>query len=297
MPDNPRGHPVLAALLYAACPAAARWWLSGVDPVLPFDPLWEVLCQRAAGKTLREVLEEWGLSALLPDARRYVERFEIRRAREARRSPDSIAVGAAFLEETFPFKKRFLNAVSLERMGGGENFFRFIYAWAFALQDWQNEIGLGPVQSTLLSTSIRVGPESPVLFPIWSLSDGRRETAVFFKANREECSDDLLREVLLVFSDEAFPSNLFSLDLYGQAERVRPRYARETLTALLNNLFQISEYGPYPPLPGLTTPHRCASCGFQPVCWGRGNPCISEITPLALDFYHFPNVRRSNARV
>jgi hypothetical protein len=31
--ENPRGHPLLAALLYAFCPAAARWWLAGAVPV------------------------------------------------------------------------------------------------------------------------------------------------------------------------------------------------------------------------------------------------------------------------
>ena len=39
-PQNPRGHPVLAALLYAFCPAAARWWLAGADPEQIFDPVW-----------------------------------------------------------------------------------------------------------------------------------------------------------------------------------------------------------------------------------------------------------------
>jgi hypothetical protein len=31
--ENPRGHPLLAALLYAFCPATARWWLAGAVPV------------------------------------------------------------------------------------------------------------------------------------------------------------------------------------------------------------------------------------------------------------------------
>ena len=36
--ENRRGHPILAAMLYSFCPAAARWWIAGADPQPPFDP-------------------------------------------------------------------------------------------------------------------------------------------------------------------------------------------------------------------------------------------------------------------
>ena len=49
---NARGHPILSALLYAFCPAAARWWLAGAEPTIPFDPVWQSLQDLASGGTL-----------------------------------------------------------------------------------------------------------------------------------------------------------------------------------------------------------------------------------------------------
>ncbi len=36
--ENRRGHPILSALLYSFCPAAARWWIEGADPQPPLRP-------------------------------------------------------------------------------------------------------------------------------------------------------------------------------------------------------------------------------------------------------------------
>ena len=62
--ENPRGHPILAALTYAFCPAAARWWLAGVDPVIPFDPLWQALEDLVSGSTLKEALSSYGTTTV-----------------------------------------------------------------------------------------------------------------------------------------------------------------------------------------------------------------------------------------
>ncbi|MDO9349299.1 MAG: hypothetical protein Q7T47_08430, partial [Anaerolineales bacterium] len=66
--ENPRGHPLLATLLYAFCPAAARWWLAGAEPVIPFDPVWQALQDFTLGKTLKEVLSGYGFENLLGHA-------------------------------------------------------------------------------------------------------------------------------------------------------------------------------------------------------------------------------------
>ena len=61
---NARGHPILSALLYAFCPAAARWWLAGAEPTIPVDPVWPSLQDLASGGTLLDHLKRYGFSSL-----------------------------------------------------------------------------------------------------------------------------------------------------------------------------------------------------------------------------------------
>ena len=73
-PDNRRGHPILAALLYAFCPAAAHWWRQGAQPDPPFNLVWQVLADRASGRPLAEALKAYGFETLIDDVRDYIER-------------------------------------------------------------------------------------------------------------------------------------------------------------------------------------------------------------------------------
>ncbi|MDP2975161.1 MAG: AMP-binding protein [Anaerolineales bacterium] len=75
--ENLRGHPLLAALLYAFCPAAARWWLAGAEPVIPFDPVWQALQDFTLGKTLKEVLSGYGFENLLGHAQKYIRNVDV----------------------------------------------------------------------------------------------------------------------------------------------------------------------------------------------------------------------------
>ena len=79
--ENPRGHPILAALVYAYCPAAARWWQAGADPVTPFDPLWQALEDLALGRTLKEALSSYRFDDLMDVAQTYVEQVDAWRNR------------------------------------------------------------------------------------------------------------------------------------------------------------------------------------------------------------------------
>jgi len=79
--ENPRGHPILAALGYLFCPTAARWWLAGVDPVIPFDPLWQVLEDRVSGSSLKAALSSYGFADLLDVAQTYVNQVDAWRDR------------------------------------------------------------------------------------------------------------------------------------------------------------------------------------------------------------------------
>ncbi|MBT3390124.1 MAG: hypothetical protein HN413_06905, partial [Chloroflexi bacterium] len=75
--QNPRGHPILAALAYVFCPAAARWWLAGADPAEPFDPVWQSLSDLAAGEeTLKDALKRYGFEGLMEQVKTYIGQVE-----------------------------------------------------------------------------------------------------------------------------------------------------------------------------------------------------------------------------
>jgi len=59
-------------MLYEFCPAAAHWWHSGVDPVLPYDMVWKMMEMRATGMNMREALESLNLGGLAANVANYI---------------------------------------------------------------------------------------------------------------------------------------------------------------------------------------------------------------------------------
>ena len=47
-------NPIMAALLYAFCPAAAHWYVRNVQPEAVFDVVWQALEDYATGKSMVE---------------------------------------------------------------------------------------------------------------------------------------------------------------------------------------------------------------------------------------------------
>ena len=87
---NARGHPILAALAYAFCPAAARWWLAGAEPQPPFDPTWQALADLSSGGTLAEHLTRYGFPNLLDEMKRYVEEVQAYRLQHKVQAPETL---------------------------------------------------------------------------------------------------------------------------------------------------------------------------------------------------------------
>ena len=68
-PKNARGNPILSALVYTFCPAAARWWLVGADPTPPFDLVWKSLEDLSSGGTLLEFFIKYDFVSLIEEIR------------------------------------------------------------------------------------------------------------------------------------------------------------------------------------------------------------------------------------
>jgi len=167
-PHNPRRHPLLAALLYAFCPAAARWWVAGAEPEQVFDPIWQALTDRAGGKTLKEALAGYGFETLLEDAKQYVEQVEaFRRHHPGIAAPELLPT---FSGGHLELAKRFGLQEAINKLGGRwENFFAYMRAWAFLVSDWAAEMRFFDApELTRYNLMLSLpGTRRPVRFPAW----------------------------------------------------------------------------------------------------------------------------------
>jgi hypothetical protein len=285
---NPRGHPLLAALLYSFCPAAARWWLAGAEPEHVFDPLWQALSDRARGGTLKETLAGYGFETLLSDARVYVEQVEaFRRLHPGVAAPELLPT---FDGGHLELAKRFGLKDAFDKLGKRwENFFAYIRAWAFLVSDWEAEMrffGAPDLLECRLMLSLP-GIRRPVRFPAWAwreqVGQGTRLVIGLLVKGREQ---DQLRIALARLAgpegEKPWPvqPEIWAIDREsGKAEPFDSHLPTEQLAPSLNRLAELAREGPYPPLAALSSPERCRSCGYTAQCYAS-----AELSPLALEF-------------
>jgi hypothetical protein len=287
-PQNPRGHPILAALLYAFCPAAARFWLAGAEPEPVFDPLWQALTDLAGGRTLKEALAGYGFETLLADAKQYLEQVEaFRRLHPGVAAPEHLPTfGGGHLE----LAKRFGLREAVDKLGGRwENFFDYVHAWAFLVSDWETEMrffGTPELAYRRLMLTLP-GIRRPLRFPAWVWLDrvghGARVVIGLLVRGREQ---DELRFALARRAgpegDTPWPAQpeVWAMDREnGKAEPIDPHLPLEGLAPLITRLAELAKEGPNPPLGALTSPGRCRFCGFSAQCYAN-----NELSPLALEF-------------
>jgi len=287
-PQNPRGHPLLAALLYAFCPAAARWWLAGAEPEQVFDPIWQVLTDQIGGGTLKEALAGYGFETLAADAKQYVEQVEaFRRLHPGVAAPELLPT---FTGGHLELAKRFGLKEAIGKLGGRwENFFIYVRAWAFLVPDWEAEMRFFDApELTLCWLMLSVsGMRRPVRFPAWAWLDrvGNRERMVIglLVGGREQ--DELRFALARLAGPEGdkpwrVQPEVWAIDREsGKAEPIDPHIPTEQLAPTVTRLAELAREGPYPPLGALSSPKRCRFCGFTAQCYAQG-----ELSPLALEF-------------
>ena len=285
---NPRGHPILAALLYAFCPAATRWWLAGAEPEQVFDPVWQALADRGGGGILKEVLTGYGFRTLLSDAKLYVEQVEaFRRLHPGIAAPELLPT---FDRGHLELAKRFGLKDAIDKLGGRwENFFIYVRAWAFLISDWEAEMrffGSPSLSHRRLMLSLP-GTRRPVRFPAWvwheRVGNGERVVIGLLVKRREQ--DDVRFSLVRLAGPEGekpwpVQPEVWAIDREsGKAEPVDPHLPTERLAPTETRLAELARDGPYPPLGALSSPERCRFCSFTAQCYAS-----SEISPLALEF-------------
>jgi hypothetical protein len=276
-PKNPRGHPILSAMLYSFCPAAARWWLAGAEPTLPFDPVWQSLQDLTTGGTLLDHLRRYGFEALTDEIKKYVEEVKTYRSLHPIQAPERLPL---FRGGSIPAGMRFGSQNAIQNLGGDwRNLFIYVRTWAYLSQDWRLGMGIPRDADYLLSNEIVLltlpGTHLPVQFEtwIWKVRVGHvTETRIGLPVSRGE--QDQLRFALILrcnpVGDQPWPNRpiVFALDREtGEAEHFDQTLADKDLERVVGSLSALAKNGPYPPLNALREPSFCKACGYQNLCF------------------------------
>ena len=292
--ENPRGHPILAALLYAFCPTAAFWWMAGAEPEVPFDPVWRALEDLAAGETLKEALCRYGFENLMDEAKKYVSQIEIWRKRhEAVVAPELLPT---FSGGQISMSLRFNHHNAIENLGREwSNFFAYIRAWAFVVPDWEE--GFNFSQPAKISAQRLVlslpGIRRPAYFPAWTwTNDGSDYVPSQVKPTSRVVvgqimagqQRDQLRMALLGKAqpptEEPWPvlPEVWMLDPEsGRSHHSEARLEEQDLTRVVEQLSDAAEWGPHPPLAALQGAAKCGQCGFHSLCYNQDGYISSEM--------------------
>lgn len=276
---NPRGHPILSAMLYAFCPAAARWWLAGAEPTLPFDPIWQSLQDLASGGTLLDHLNRYGFSSLTDEIKKYVQEVQAYRSLHPIPAPETLPL---FRGGKIPAGARFGSQNAINNLGGDwRNLFVYVRTWAFLSQDWRLGMSIARDSDYILSGEKVAITLPDVRLPaqfdtwVWKVKVGH-VTEVTIGLLTHSGEQDQLRFGLLQrcspFGDQPWPNlpAIFALDCEsGQAQHFDPRLADKDLEKLVKQLSVLAKNGPHPPLNALRDPFICKSCGYGHLCYEK----------------------------
>lgn len=311
-PSNGRGHPILAALMYVYCPAAARWWLAGADPQPSFDPVWQALEDSLSGNKLSDVLvNQYGYRSvaegkLVLSVKQYIAEVDaFRRVHPGILAPELLPV---FPGGQSGVRERFGETEALKKMGDNwKNLFTYTRAWAFLLNDWERQMKFTSSPSRKksdISVTVTLPEKSElkklkfrktIKWPAWewrSKVDNRTRIVLGILTDGPI---DELRFTLIqhASSPEEEPPWPTSPEIYvlnhttGEATLYTSRLglSTEDLTRLIHALADKARNGPFPPLRALQDSDRClATCGYSAQCFSGKQKKPRSITDLALGF-------------
>ena len=282
-PKNARGNPILSALVYTFCPAAARWWLTGADPTPPFDPVWKSLEDLSTGKTLLEFLTQYGFENLLDEIRSYVgEVEEYRRQHSNFQSPELMPL---FRGGNIPISRRYGSQNAIQNLGGDwRNLFIYVRTWAFLAHDWRKAMQIGrdtgyTLKAEKVCLSLLPNVRMPVQFDvwIWQIPIGHiTETRIGSLISTGE--QDKLRFSLLsrctTLGSQPWSNTPAVYSLHretGEARHFDTLLADRDLEKTVVSLSNLAKKGPHPPLNALQRQSLCKQCGYQQLCFTRNH--------------------------
>ena len=276
---NPRGHPILSALLYTFCPAAARWWLAGAEPIPPFDATWQSLQDLASGGTLLEHLNRYGFDKLTDEIKKYVQEVQAYRSLHPVPAPETLPL---FRGGKIPAGSRFGSQNAIQNLGGDwRNLFTYVRTWAYLSQDWRigmnisrdTEYVLSGEKTLLTLQSIRLPVQLETW--VWRVPVGHTMEIKLGVLTRRGEQDQLLFSLLGRSSptgDQPWPNApaVFGLDREtGEAQHFEQTVPDKELERTVGSLAELAKNGPYPPLNALRHSSTCKTCGYRNLCFEK----------------------------
>jgi hypothetical protein len=293
--EQHREHPVLGALLFVYCPAAAGWWKAGVGlpKIRPYDVVSHVLNVYAEeGMTLKKAMESFGLSSLFESVKKYIADVGIYR----RNMPNVLApeLLPSFTGAGIEASLRFGNDAAFDKHFGGNwrNVLEFARVWAYVLQDWQNVIvpetdgKFRFEKKELLFRAANTGFSIVIPAWAWVKSNGRRSCVGFV-------SEDGRHDQLLCYMGQfSAPEKNKTWDILPHIYVLHPRTGeartfeylveKKLMTDILASLGRLAKIGPYPPLEALSGSGKCNACLFGTYCFEK-NGMLSEFVMRILE--------------
>jgi hypothetical protein len=294
--ENPRDHPLLTALAYSFCPSAARWWLAGAEPKLPFDPVWQALLDMTdgSGRSLKDVLLAYGFETFLPKTQEYIAQIEAyRRMHPGITAPELLPTFKGARSDT---GQRFETKRAIDHLGGEwANFWPYVRTWAYLVDDWCDRMRLvGDINFKLERLALTLkGIRRPAYFPVWAWTARlERATRIRLCLPVENVADHDPLRFSLVQSAQPVGEKPWEADPQVYAVTTGSQVAKfdnylpkaVPLIDLINRLADTAQNHPCPPIHVLHQPSRCAMCGYWAQCYFRRD----EITALALSFTETP---------
>ena len=278
-------NPIVSALLYDFCPAAAHWYVRGAEPDEVFDVVWKAFKDYATGKKFRAIIEEYGLTTMIPEMRRYMAAVEECRSRYSKDGPSpeiTHDLGATF-------SSQFGLQSQLNHLGGtlGE-LKHYIRVWRFLMSDWKSCMKMDQKTTSqrifqLFTVSLSapgiVQSNLRVQMPVWGwevrIGQARRVYLGLLVSDRKQHP---LRFALIHGSDRAdekkWPNNgrpdLWALDRdTGVAEPIIVR--SEAILTMIPRWHDEAQFGRNRPV-GLDDKETCRFCGYRTLCYGKVPP-------------------------
>ena len=276
---NARGHPILSAMLYAFCPTAARWWLVGVDPMPPFDPVWKSLEDMASGETLLEFLIQYDFENLIEEIRAYIREVEEYRRQHPVSAPELMPI---FRGGKISVSRRYGSQNAINNLGGDwRNLNTYVRTWAFLIQDWRINMQIERDSGYQLSGEkvclTLPFAHLPVQFDtwVWKVPVGHvtetRIGALVSNGEQDQLRFSLLRRCTTM-GTQPWPNTptLFALDREtGAVDHFDSVLSDRDLEKMVQSLSNLAKKGPYPPLNALRQPSICKQCGYQQLCFEK----------------------------
>jgi hypothetical protein len=284
--ENPSRHPLLAALLYNFCPAAAKWWLAGAVPVIPFDPVWEALTDFPTGRSLEQMVKEKGFETLWEDSKTYLR--SINDFRNSHKNSHAPELSSIFTGKGVSQAERFGLQEAFEKFGGDwRNYYRYLHARTFLIRDWLTNTKMdSQVKTRLKKTELRFTlgfVRKSIQWEAWAFhaKTGGVQRLLLGLLHPRGKDLDVMRFFL---AQHAVPENglwpaqpeIIGLERSGLVTRYQAPISDEQMEKIIEKHIQLAEQGPHPAFHALRQPSICRYCGFKAQCFTSDN----QLTPL-----------------